>query len=213
MDSGLISHLFLHASANTYDIALLLGEDSDYVPAVRALQTHFNKRVIHVGYKRRPQGISGSVWGDIVIDRAMTRKLRKPTKWFGRSKQPENSLEPQPSINPAAQRAPADQTEQHDQAVTETGDIETTKSLNVGQSYWATVRKVSRHGLRLSVENGDDLVRVMPSFQTIQPFLSGEKIEDVFWPEQRIEIKVMGQNQKGNPLISVLSVQQSPDPQ
>lgn len=213
VDSGLISHLFLHASGDTYDIALLLGEDSDYVPAVRALQTHFNKRVIHVRYKRRPHGISGSVWGDIVIDRAMMRKLRKPTKWFGWSKQPENSLEPQPSINPAAQRAPADQTEQHDQAVTETGDIETTKSLNVGQSYWATVRKVSRHGLRLSVENGDDLVRVMPCFQTIQPFLSGEKIEDVFWPEQRIEIKVMGQNQKGNPWISVLSVQQSPDPQ
>ena len=213
VDSGLISHLFLHASSDTYDIALLLGEDSDYVPAVRALQTHFNKRVIHVGYKRRPHGISGSVWGDIVIDRAMTRKLRKPPKWFGRNKQSDNTLEPQPSINPAPQRTHVEHLEQDDQAVAEHFDIETTKSLNVGQSYWATVRKVSRHGLRLSVENGDELVRVMPSFQTIQPFLRGEKIEDVFWPDQRIEIKVMGQNQKGNPLISVVSVQQPPDAQ
>ena len=99
VDSGLINHPYLHASADTYDIALLLGEDSDYVPTVRALQTHFNKRVIHVGYKRRLHGISRSVWGDIVIDRAMTRKLRKPPKLFGQSKQPENFLEPQPSIN------------------------------------------------------------------------------------------------------------------
>ena len=99
LPQGLINHPHLHASADTYDIALLLGEDSDYVPTVRALQTHFNKRVIHVGYKRRLHGISRSAWGDVLIDRAMTRKLRKPPKWFGQSKQPENFLEPQQSIN------------------------------------------------------------------------------------------------------------------
>ena len=79
-----------------------------------------------------------------------------------------------------------------------------------GQSYLATVRKVSRHALRLSVENGDELVRVMPSFQTIQPFLNVEKIENVFWPDHRITIKLTRQNQKCNPVISMLLVSQSP---
>lgn len=210
VDTSLISHLFLHASADTYDVALLLSEDSDYVPAVRALQTHFNKRVIHVGFKRRPHGISGSVWGDIVIDRTLTRKLSQPSKWFSRTNKPDEN-----TGRTAAARAP--QSAPVTQAETPTSDDgfgddipETTRSLDIGAHYNATVRKVSRHGLRISVENGPDLVRIMPSFQTVQPFLQGKDIEQVFQSGQKIEVKVVGRNQKGNPLISVVSILENP---
>ena len=214
VDSGLISHLFSHALADTYDIALLLSEDSDYVPAVRTLQTNFGKRVIHVGFRRRPHGISGTVWGDIIIDHAMSRKLSKSTGWLSRLRTSSKGdsdpraagSAPRPVSNPPAPSVGAAGT-----SVVGEDLPELTKSLVVGEHYPATVRKVSRHGLRLSVENGDSLVRVMPSIQTVEPFLKGKKIEDVFAPDQRIEVKVIGQNQKGNPLISIVAVHGNSD--
>ena len=210
VDSGLISHLFLHASADTYDVALLLSEDSDYVPAVRALQTHFDKRVIHVGFKRRPHGISGTVWGDIVVDQAMTRKLSTPSKWFSRPKKPVATQSEQVATRPVQPAPVVSAQEQLIDSDAGKDEPDTIRSLDVGANYVATVRKVSRHGLRISVENGTNLVRIMPSIQTVQPFLQGQDIEQVFQSGQRIEVKVIGENQKGNPLISIVSILENP---
>ncbi|MEM6497193.1 MAG: NYN domain-containing protein [Pseudomonadota bacterium] len=214
VDSGLISHLFSHALADTYDIALLLSEDSDYVPAVRALQANFGKRVIHVGFRRRPHGISGTVWGDIIIDHALSRKLSKPTGWLRRFRT-SSKRDDEPSAVASAPQSMSNPTNlavvEGEKSVVGEDLPELTKTLVVGEHYPAIVRKVSRHGLRLSVENGDSLVRVMPSIQTVEPFLKGQKIEEVFAPNQRIDVKVIGQNQNGNPLISIVAVHGNSD--
>jgi uncharacterized LabA/DUF88 family protein len=50
LDTHIATDLIADATFDVYDIALLLSEDSDFVPAVEFVQDLRNKHVVHVGF-------------------------------------------------------------------------------------------------------------------------------------------------------------------
>ena len=50
LDTFIATDLIGDATFDAYDIALILSEDSDFVPAVEFVQEMRNKQVIHVGF-------------------------------------------------------------------------------------------------------------------------------------------------------------------
>ena len=50
LDTHIATDLIGDATFDVYDIALLVSEDSDFVPAVEFVQEMRNKQVVHVGF-------------------------------------------------------------------------------------------------------------------------------------------------------------------
>lgn len=76
VDSLIVSDLFEGAINNSYDVAVLFSNDSDFCPAVRTIQERLNKQVIHVGFRRGGNDIRSACWGHIFLDGDVCAKLR-----------------------------------------------------------------------------------------------------------------------------------------
>jgi uncharacterized LabA/DUF88 family protein len=50
LDTHIATDLIADATFDVYDVALLLSEDSDFVPAVEFVQDMRSKHVVHVGF-------------------------------------------------------------------------------------------------------------------------------------------------------------------
>ena len=57
LDTHIATDLIGDATFDVYDIALIVSEDSDFVPSVDFVQEMRNKQIVHVGfggYRQRP---------------------------------------------------------------------------------------------------------------------------------------------------------------
>lgn len=76
VDTAIVTDLFGGAINNAYDIALLVSNDSDFVPAIRTIQDRLNKQIIHVGFRHGGDHVRTASWGHIMLDGDIAGKLR-----------------------------------------------------------------------------------------------------------------------------------------
>lgn len=50
VDAEIVCQMLMGAFQNHYDVAILMSDDSDYLPAVTRVQDFFGKKVIHAGF-------------------------------------------------------------------------------------------------------------------------------------------------------------------
>ena len=75
IDSAIISDLFGGAINNSYDIAVLISNDSDFVPAIRTIQDRLNKQVLHIGFRYGGDHVRTAAWSHIILDGDIAEKL------------------------------------------------------------------------------------------------------------------------------------------
>ncbi|MEW5825483.1 MAG: NYN domain-containing protein [Candidatus Bipolaricaulota bacterium] len=64
IDTGLVTDLLKHAWEDTYDTAVLVSADADYIPAVEFVQEK-GKRVIHVGFPPDGMELRKACWSSV----------------------------------------------------------------------------------------------------------------------------------------------------
>src|SRR5215813_3265494 len=81
LDTHIATDLIGDATFDVYDIALLISEDSDFVPAVEFVQDMRNKQVVHVGFGGRASDLRGKCRHriDLNRDRLFKRMQRAGT--------------------------------------------------------------------------------------------------------------------------------------
>ncbi len=77
IDASIVTDLFDGAINDAYDIAVLVSNDSDFVPAIKTIQERLNKQVIHVGFQRGGDHVRTAAWSHIILDGAVAEKLRE----------------------------------------------------------------------------------------------------------------------------------------
>lgn len=75
VDASIVTALYEGALNNSYDIALLLSNDTDHVPAIRTIQDRLNKQIIHVGFKLGGSEVRTSTWSHIQLDGDLADRL------------------------------------------------------------------------------------------------------------------------------------------
>lgn len=68
VDTRIVTDLFSGAINNSFDVALLVSNDSDFCPAVATIQDRLDKQIIHVGFRRGGDEIRAACWSHIVLD-------------------------------------------------------------------------------------------------------------------------------------------------
>ena len=76
VDASIITDLFLRALNDAYDVAIVITNDSDLVPAVKVIQDRLNKQIIHIGFKHGGHHMRTAAWGHIVLDGRVADKLK-----------------------------------------------------------------------------------------------------------------------------------------
>jgi hypothetical protein len=71
----IITALFEGAISNSYDVAVLISNDADYVSAIHFIQNHLNKEIVHVGFKDGGAEVRSAAWGHILLDGDIATKL------------------------------------------------------------------------------------------------------------------------------------------
>lgn len=64
IDTGLVTDLLKHAWEDTYDTAVLVSSDADFIPAVKFIQEK-GKRVIHVGFPPNGMELQRECWSSL----------------------------------------------------------------------------------------------------------------------------------------------------
>lgn len=77
VDTSIVSDLFEGAINNSYDVAILVSNDSDFVPAIKTIQDRLNKQVIHVGFRSTGHYVRTACWSHVLLD-GICSKLRDP---------------------------------------------------------------------------------------------------------------------------------------
>jgi uncharacterized LabA/DUF88 family protein len=83
VDTGLMTDLFVQALNDTYDVALLLSDDADYISAVTALQARFSKKIVHAGFGGPGNRLRRACWAHIAIDTPLAVALKQRKPWVG----------------------------------------------------------------------------------------------------------------------------------
>ena len=78
VDASIVTALYEGALNGSYDIALLLSNDTDHIPAIRTIQDRLNKQIVHVGFKLGGNEIRSATWGHIQLDGNMAERLKRP---------------------------------------------------------------------------------------------------------------------------------------
>jgi uncharacterized LabA/DUF88 family protein len=87
LDTQLATDLIGDATFDVYDIALLVSEDSDFVPAVDFVQEMRAKQVIHVGFGGHPNDLRGKCHHRIDLGRdRLFRRLQRAAAGAGPSR-------------------------------------------------------------------------------------------------------------------------------
>ncbi len=76
VDTRIVTDLFSGAINNSYDVAILISNDSDFCPAVATIQERLDKQIIHVGYRRGGDEIRASCWSHIVLDGSVAEAMK-----------------------------------------------------------------------------------------------------------------------------------------
>ena len=75
VDASVVTALYEGAINNSYDIACLLSNDSDHIPAIQTIQDRLNKQIVHVGFRRGGSEVRTATWGHIVFDGAIAGRV------------------------------------------------------------------------------------------------------------------------------------------
>ncbi len=75
VDASVVTALYEGAINNSYDIALLLSNDTDHIPAVKTIQERLNKQIVHVGFKRGGSEIRTATWSHILMDGSLANRI------------------------------------------------------------------------------------------------------------------------------------------
>jgi hypothetical protein len=78
VDTSIVSELFEGAINNAYDVAILVSNDSDFVPAIKTIQDRLNKQIIHAGFRTGGGAVRTACWGHILFDGPVGTKIRDP---------------------------------------------------------------------------------------------------------------------------------------
>ena len=76
VDASIITDLFSRALNEAYDVAILISNDSDLVPAVKVIQDRLNKQIIHIGFTHGGHHMRTAAWGHIMLDGRVADKLK-----------------------------------------------------------------------------------------------------------------------------------------
>jgi NYN domain len=71
----IITALFEGAISNSYDMALLISSDADYVSAIHFIQNRLNKEIVHVGFKDGGAEVRSASWGHVLLDGDIAAEL------------------------------------------------------------------------------------------------------------------------------------------
>ncbi len=84
VDSKVIADMTAGAMSDGYDIAVLLGSDTDFLPVVETIQKGYNKPVIHVGFERGGHQVREACWSHVVLNKKLVQELREPPRVISR---------------------------------------------------------------------------------------------------------------------------------
>ena len=75
VDASIVTALYEGAINNSYDIAMLLSNDGDHIPAIRTIQDRLNKRIVHVGFKTGGNAVRSATWSHVTLDGDLADRL------------------------------------------------------------------------------------------------------------------------------------------
>jgi len=76
VDTSIVTDLFDGAINNSYDIAVLVSNDSDFVPAIQTIQERLNKQIIHAGFRAGGDHVRTAAWAHIILDGDVSDRIR-----------------------------------------------------------------------------------------------------------------------------------------
>ncbi len=76
VDSSIVTDLFAGALGDAYDIAVLISNDSDFVPAISTIQERLNKQIVHIGFRHGGDDVRTASWSHIILDGDVAGKLQ-----------------------------------------------------------------------------------------------------------------------------------------
>jgi NYN domain len=76
VDTSMVTDLFTGAINGTYDVALLMSNDSDFCPAIKTIQDRLDKQIIHVGFRYGGDEIRSACWSHILLDGTVSGALK-----------------------------------------------------------------------------------------------------------------------------------------
>lgn len=80
VDASIVTALYEGALNDSYDIAILLSNDGDHIPAIRTIQDRLNKRIVHVGFKIGGNAVRSAAWSHVVLDTELANRLSDQLK-------------------------------------------------------------------------------------------------------------------------------------
>jgi hypothetical protein len=75
VDASIVTALYEGAINNAYDIALLISNDGDHIPAITTIQDRLNKQIVHIGFKIGGSAVRSAAWSHILLDGALAKRL------------------------------------------------------------------------------------------------------------------------------------------
>lgn len=75
IDATLLTDLIRSTIDDTYDQAILITEDSDFVPAVNFIQERWGKQIVHAFFRGKSDELRNACWKHIFIDDMMSDLL------------------------------------------------------------------------------------------------------------------------------------------
>jgi len=68
IDAALLTDMVKAAFDDTFDVAVLITEDSDFVPAVKFIQERWTKRIYHAYFRGKSDELRNACWKHIFFD-------------------------------------------------------------------------------------------------------------------------------------------------
>jgi len=75
IDTALLTDLIRSAFDNTFDYAVLVTEDSDFIPAVKFIQERWTKQIVHCFFRGKSDELRNACWKHIFFDDMMGELL------------------------------------------------------------------------------------------------------------------------------------------
>ncbi|MGQ0486104.1 MAG: NYN domain-containing protein [Hyphomicrobiales bacterium] len=76
VDTRIVTDLFSGAINNTYDVGILVSNDSDFCPAIQTIQDRLDKQIIHVGFRKGGDEIRSTCWSHILLDGGISESMK-----------------------------------------------------------------------------------------------------------------------------------------
>jgi uncharacterized LabA/DUF88 family protein len=76
VDTRIVTDLFTGAIDDTYNVALLLSNDSDFCPAIQTIQDRLNRQIVHVGFRRGGDEIRSACWSHVILDGSLSEAIK-----------------------------------------------------------------------------------------------------------------------------------------